>query len=89
MTYTAIAILKMCGDDLSRLKKSAIIKAMSTLQREDGSFSPVAGGSENDMRFIYCAGNTLFYFLFRCRNKEQLLSATCSKIGQVLTKTKQ
>lgn len=25
------------------------------MQQHDGSFSPVAGGSENDMRFVYCA----------------------------------
>jgi geranylgeranyl transferase type-1 subunit beta len=28
---------------------------MRQLQQEDGSFSPVSGGSEKDMRFVYCA----------------------------------
>jgi len=55
MTYTALAILAMCGDDFSRIHKKPITKAMKLLQREDGSFSPVPGGSENDMRFVYCA----------------------------------
>jgi len=55
MTYTALAILRMCGDDFSRLQKNAIIRALPTLQKPDGSFCPVSGGSENDMRFVYCA----------------------------------
>jgi len=55
MTYTALSILRICGDDFSRVNKTAIMKALSTLQREDGSYSPVANGSENDMRFVYCA----------------------------------
>jgi len=55
MTYTALAVLRMCGDDYSRVAKSAITKAIKSLQLSDGSFSSVAGGSENDMRFVYCA----------------------------------
>jgi len=55
MTYTAICILLMCDDDLSRLNKSAIAKALHKLQQADGSYSPISGGGENDMRFVYCA----------------------------------
>jgi len=54
MTYTALGILAMCGDDFSKVDKAAIIKGIKSLQQEDGSFCPVAG-SENDMRFIFCA----------------------------------
>jgi len=45
----------MCGDDFSKVNKKAILRATKSLQRQDGSFAPVAGGSENDMRFVYCA----------------------------------
>jgi len=55
MTYTALAILKMCGDDFGRVHKPSIAKALNALQQSDGSFCPVANGSENDMRFVYCA----------------------------------
>jgi len=55
MTYTALAILTMCGDNFSRVNKVAVINAIKSLQKEDGSFSPVAGGSESDVRFIYTA----------------------------------
>jgi len=55
MTYTALAILKICGDDFSKVNRQAIVTALHKLQQENGSFSPVSGGSENDMRFIYCA----------------------------------
>jgi len=55
MTYVALALLKMLGDDFSRINKKAILRAMKNLQQADGSYSPVADGSENDVRFIYCA----------------------------------
>jgi len=55
MTYTGLAVLRICGDDFSRINKKAIIGSLKRLQKEDGSFSPVANGSENDMRFVYCA----------------------------------
>jgi geranylgeranyl transferase type-1 subunit beta len=55
MTYTALAILLMCGDDFSRVNKKSIIKAISNLQKSNGSFSCLYGDSESDMRFVYCA----------------------------------
>jgi len=55
MTYTALASLLILGDDLKRVDKKGILTALRSLQQPDGSFSPVAGGSENDMRFVYCA----------------------------------
>jgi len=60
MTYTALAILAMCGDDFSRVGKDPIIRALRKLQRVDGSFCPVAGDSENDMRFVYCAASVSY-----------------------------
>lgn len=55
MTYTAIAILLALGDDLSRLDRAAIVRGVAATQREDGSFSATVEGSEQDMRFVYCA----------------------------------
>lgn len=55
MTYTALAILLILGDDLSRVHKPAVIEGIRALQQEDGSFSCTLAGSESDMRFVYCA----------------------------------
>jgi geranylgeranyl transferase type-1 subunit beta len=55
MTYTALVILRILGDDLSKVNKKAIARGLKELQQPDGSFSCVPGGSESDMRFVYCA----------------------------------
>ncbi|KAK3096764.1 hypothetical protein FSP39_003019 [Pinctada imbricata] len=55
MTYTALASLVILGDDLSRVNKKAIMAGLKSLQQEDGSYCCVPEGSENDMRFVYCA----------------------------------
>jgi hypothetical protein len=59
MTYTALCTLAKLGDNYSRLDKENILKSLKTLQREeDGSFQCVSegsGGSEHDMRFLFCA----------------------------------
>ena len=55
MTYTALATLRTLGDDLSRVDRSGIIRALKSLQLVDGSFQCIAVGSEHDMRFLYCA----------------------------------
>lgn len=55
MTYTALCILIMVGDDLARVNRAAIVSALRHLQQPDGSFASTAGKSENDMRFLYCA----------------------------------
>ncbi|XP_056148047.1 geranylgeranyl transferase type-1 subunit beta [Lampris incognitus] len=55
MTYTGLASLLILGDDLSRVHKRALLAGLKALQLEDGSFYAVPEGSENDMRFIYCA----------------------------------
>ncbi|XP_069481619.1 geranylgeranyl transferase type-1 subunit beta isoform X2 [Ambystoma mexicanum] len=55
MTYTALSCLVILGDDLGRVNKEACLAGVRALQLEDGSFSAVLQGSENDMRFVYCA----------------------------------
>ena len=55
MTYTALATLKILGDDFSKIEKGVILKALSNLQLSDGSFVTTIFGSENDLRFTYCA----------------------------------
>ncbi|XP_033750629.1 geranylgeranyl transferase type-1 subunit beta-like [Pecten maximus] len=60
MTYTALASLLILGDDLSKVNKRAIAAGLQALQQEDGSFCCVPEGSENDMRFVYCAACTCY-----------------------------
>jgi len=60
MTYTALLILRILGDDFSRVNKQAVVHAIRHLQQHDGSISCVPGGSESDMRFIYCASAISF-----------------------------
>ncbi|XP_035236366.1 geranylgeranyl transferase type-1 subunit beta [Anguilla anguilla] len=55
MTYTGLACLIILGDDLGRVNKEACLAGLKALQLEDGSFYAVPEGSENDMRFVYCA----------------------------------
>ncbi|XP_032595268.1 geranylgeranyl transferase type-1 subunit beta isoform X2 [Drosophila grimshawi] len=55
MTYTSIAVLVTLGDDLSRLDRQTIVDGVAAVQHADGSFSACIDGSENDMRFVYCA----------------------------------
>jgi geranylgeranyl transferase type-1 subunit beta len=56
MTYTALATLRTLGDDLSRVDREGIGKALEQAwHRPEGSFQAVAVGSEYDMRFLYCA----------------------------------
>ncbi|XP_028411287.1 geranylgeranyl transferase type-1 subunit beta-like [Dendronephthya gigantea] len=55
MTYVALASLLILGDDLSRVDKKSVVESLKHLQLNDGSFCATADGSENDMRFIFCA----------------------------------
>uniref|UniRef100_A0A0B6Z0R7 Geranylgeranyl transferase type-1 subunit beta n=1 Tax=Arion vulgaris TaxID=1028688 RepID=A0A0B6Z0R7_9EUPU len=55
MTYTALVILLILGDNLSKVHKKAVIAGIRSLQQSDGSFVSALEGSENDMRFVYCA----------------------------------
>ncbi|CEG36456.1 geranylgeranyl transferase type-1 subunit beta [Plasmopara halstedii] len=55
-TFAALCILRTLGDDLSRVNKAAIIGSLKILQNiETGCFSSTKSGSEQDMRFVYCA----------------------------------
>ena len=54
MTYTALAMLTILGDDLSRVDRAATLRHVHQLQQSDGSFCAFDGG-ESDMRFVYCA----------------------------------
>lgn len=55
MTYTALACLLILGDDLSRVNRQAVLAGVRRLQLPNGSFYSTAEGSENDMRFVFCA----------------------------------
>ena len=55
MTYTALACLLILEDDLRRVNRKAVLAGIRRLQLPDGSFYSTAEGSENDMRFVYCA----------------------------------
>lgn len=55
MTYTALATLVILGDDLSRVDKRGVTAGLRALQQKTGSFCAVPEGSEDDMRFVYCA----------------------------------
>lgn len=54
MTYTALAVLLMLGDDLSRVHAEATLAFVASLQGESGCFCAYPGG-ESDMRFLFCA----------------------------------
>ncbi len=58
-TYCALAVLTICGDDLSRVNKKAIATALKSYQNPaTGSFQCLPceiGQAETDVRFVYCA----------------------------------
>ncbi|XP_068422727.1 geranylgeranyl transferase type-1 subunit beta [Clinocottus analis] len=60
MTYTGLCSLLILGDDLSRVNKQACLAGLRALQLDDGSFYAVPEGSENDIRFIYCAASICY-----------------------------
>lgn len=55
MTYTALALLRILGDDFTGVKRKPIMEALKQLQCSDGSFMPIVEGAESDMRFVFCA----------------------------------
>lgn len=55
MTYTALCTLITLGDNLDRVDKNSILEGLRLLQQSDGSFKCLHMGSENDLRFLYCA----------------------------------
>lgn len=59
-TYSAVAILKIIGYDLSNINSEVISTSMRNLQQPDGSFMPIHFGAESDLRFVYCAAAICF-----------------------------
>ncbi|KDQ08317.1 hypothetical protein BOTBODRAFT_38012 [Botryobasidium botryosum FD-172 SS1] len=55
MTYTALLSLAILRDGFSQLDRSGLIKFLHASQLPDGSFSPVPGSTEADIRPLYCA----------------------------------
>ncbi|KAJ3073743.1 Geranylgeranyl transferase type-1 subunit beta [Podochytrium sp. JEL0797] len=55
MTYTALAILVILGDDLSRVNRKGIVNSLKHSQTESGSFIASADSPESDMRFLFAA----------------------------------
>ena len=54
-TYCALAMLTILGDDLHRVHKSAITKALPYMQKPNGCFVSHPDGIECDVRFLFCA----------------------------------
>eukprot|EP01133_Synstelium_polycarpum_P013417 gene13417-15809_t len=54
-TYCALMILRIMGDDYSRVNKDGIVVAMRKLQQTDGSFNGQPGVAESDLRHLFCA----------------------------------
>eukprot|EP00897_Mesotaenium_endlicherianum_P003880 jgi/Mesen1/351/ME000001S02660 len=54
-TFSALAALRVLGDDFSRVHKGPLLQTMRSLQLPDGSFSPASVSMEADMRFVFCA----------------------------------
>ncbi|KAJ3313800.1 Geranylgeranyl transferase type-1 subunit beta [Blyttiomyces sp. JEL0837] len=55
MTYTALASLLILGDDLSRVNKKAVVRALRHLQTPSGCFMASHLSGELDMRFLFSA----------------------------------
>lgn len=55
VTYTALVMLLILGDDLQRVDGKAIVEGVRACQNPDGSFTAMVIGCESDMRFLYCA----------------------------------
>lgn len=54
-TYSALGILLILGDDLSRVNKQNLVNALRQLQNDQGSFRSHRECNEADMRFLFCA----------------------------------
>ncbi|CAH0385452.1 unnamed protein product [Bemisia tabaci] len=55
MDYSALAILVILGDDLSRVNKKAVLEGVKAMQQDNGCFASCAVEGECDMRFVFCA----------------------------------
>lgn len=59
-TYSALALLKIMGDDFTRIDCKRISRTMKNLQQPDGSFTSLHTGAETDLRFVFCAAAICF-----------------------------
>eukprot|EP00288_Rhodomonas_lens_P015811 CAMPEP_0177701202 /NCGR_PEP_ID=MMETSP0484_2-20121128/6492_1 /TAXON_ID=354590 /ORGANISM="Rhodomonas lens, Strain RHODO" /LENGTH=314 /DNA_ID=CAMNT_0019212433 /DNA_START=66 /DNA_END=1010 /DNA_ORIENTATION=- len=55
MTYTALAVLKICKRGLEDVNVAGVRALVKAVQDSDGSFRPHAGECERDVRFLFCA----------------------------------
>ncbi|KJE91609.1 geranylgeranyltransferase beta subunit [Capsaspora owczarzaki ATCC 30864] len=55
MSFTALSVLAVLGDDFSRVNRQAIVQSMRALQSDSGEFFATADKNESDVRFLYCA----------------------------------
>ena len=55
MSQCALQILTICGDDLRRVDREAVVHHLSELQVESGCCQNIRFGSEKDVRFLYGA----------------------------------
>ncbi|VDP09564.1 unnamed protein product [Soboliphyme baturini] len=89
MTYSALVSLAILGDDFGRLNHRSILRNVQKCQLMDGSFQANPMGSENDMRFVFCAV-AICYILddFSPLNVESLLSfmKSCLVSGSSFTR---
>lgn len=53
-TYSALGILLILGDDLSRIDKVSLVSTLKALQKDTGNFRSHRDGLEADMRFVFC-----------------------------------
>jgi len=54
-TYCALCMLRILGDDMTRVNKAAIVRALPYMQQGNGCFVSHPEGIECDARFLYCA----------------------------------
>ena len=53
MTYTGLAMLAICGDDLSQIDRAPILCFVKSLQTENGGFRCHPLEQETDLRFLF------------------------------------
>jgi len=54
-TYSALCLLKILRDDLSRVDIASMTSFLRSCQKSDGNFLSHPGSVEADVRFLYCA----------------------------------
>ncbi|CCI46901.1 unnamed protein product [Albugo candida] len=95
-TYAALSVLKTLGDDHSRVNKKAIVQMLRKLQSSSGCFSSIRLGSEQDMRFVFCAcaisyllddwsgvdKSLMCHYINKCRNYDGSIGIAPGAEGQ-------